>query len=184
MFRDAATRPSSSQLTRHPQPAAPDYAVGFRCLTGQNARRPKLVTRTESAIDGTGHRSNIFEAVRTADIGLSVSRSLGRYVAREDDCAWQSEKPLDAGLEASRGAGLPDDDATRAGVGRTGSGGHGLSVTRGVARLVGSRPTIRLWDRRRRKRVCRRLQGARERPRAGRATYATAGIGWPTRRRS
>jgi hypothetical protein len=53
---------------------------------------------------------------------------------------WQSESPSTQGLDDSLGAGLPDDDAARAGVGRTGLGAYGPSVTRGVARLVGRQP--------------------------------------------
>ena len=44
------------------------------------------------------------------------------------------------GVEDTLGAGVPDDDAARAGVGRTGPGAHGPSATRGVARLVDSQP--------------------------------------------
>ena len=48
--------------------------------------------------------------------------------------------PSTQGVERSLGAGLPDDDAARAEVGRTWPGAHGPSVTRGVARLVGTQP--------------------------------------------
>ena len=102
-------------------------------------------------------------------------RSPGRHVARGEDSACRSASPSTPVLEDSFRAGQADDDPARAGVGRTGPGRTGLQSPEASRARSGSEPANPLVGRRRRRRVCRPLQGRGEDRQSRRAAYATPG---------